>query len=264
MNVICGLPRSGSTLLCNILTQNKSFEVSKSTSCTPQLLNNFCKSASDCIEITSDLINDKQRTEQRLINISREICLSAFNDRKKTLFDKGRGWIYTLPTLKKLFPGSKAIVVVRNLSDIFASIEKQHLRFPLLDTAKDHNEKTSLGRANQVFDENGVVGSLVYGIVEASASSNKDIIFLQYEALVADPELIIRRLYGSLGIKQFKHDFNKIVDQSNDVDGLYLNKYPHNGSGKVKPVSDSKNYVTQDIKQMIDNKFKHYNSIFGY
>ena len=59
INVICGLPRSGSTLLCNILNQNPDFHAS-STSPLAQTLGALSQFLSTSPEVKSDLYNDRK------------------------------------------------------------------------------------------------------------------------------------------------------------------------------------------------------------
>ena len=49
-------------------------------------------------------------------------------------------------------------------------------------------------------------------------------------------------------------------------DFMYLNKYPHEGSGKIRPCNTNewKDYVSDDLAETINNKFLFYNQFFGY
>ena len=65
LHVITGLPRSGSTLLCNILNQNPKFNAT-STSTVVSMLHSLFASVSGSIEIKSDLNTDPEGTEKRV------------------------------------------------------------------------------------------------------------------------------------------------------------------------------------------------------
>ncbi len=100
MHVITGLPRSGSTLLCNILNQNPRF-FAGSTSPLPTLLANIISTWSTQIEITSDLLHDREAAQARMLRAMREFCNAWYSDKVNetpVIFDKSRHWMhYTLP-----------------------------------------------------------------------------------------------------------------------------------------------------------------------
>jgi sulfotransferase len=79
MNVICGLPRSGSTLLCNILNQNPKFWAS-STSTLPQLLGTSINVWSNSLEMKGELVTDREGTEKKLHRSLKAFC-DAWHER---------------------------------------------------------------------------------------------------------------------------------------------------------------------------------------
>ena len=92
---ISGLPRSGSTLLCNILAQNPEIFVTKATS--------------GCIEILFSIRNQWDRiTEHQAEGINRDQLKNVLNGvvntyhltDKNIIFDKGRGWLSFIETIE--------------------------------------------------------------------------------------------------------------------------------------------------------------------
>jgi len=265
-HVITGLPRAGSTLLCNILNQNPNFYAS-STSDLCFIVSQIVSAWSNSVEIKNELNQDRKKAEEKMHKALRSFTDSWYSDQKKKIvFDKSRSWGTNSIVLKSLYPDSKIIVLVRDLKNVFASIEKQHRNSPLLDEAKTPQEKTIYDRADKMFAPQGIIGSAVLGIEDLIRRKPKGVIFIQYESLASDPEGIIKTLYKNLEEKCFKHDFKNVKNTATDPDGFYLQKYPHKGEGRVKP-SDQfewKKYVSEDLAKVIMTKFTAYNRFFGY
>lgn len=270
-NVIAGMPRAGSTLLCNLLNQNPRFHAS-STSCMAQTVRSLSGQWSRAPEIKSDLIVDKEGTEARMTRSVRAL-LEAWYEGKEVVFDKGRFWNLGANLLHQLFPDAHMFVCVRDLRAIFASVEKQHEKYPMLDEAGNAVELTKYNRADRMFGPNGMLGQQIMGIEDLMRRNLKNadgkpyVHTVQYETFVQNPQLILDRLYTAIGEKPFEHDFENVEPSvgSTDVDALYNNKFPHEGTGKVEARDeDWRQHVPGDIAQLIMQKFVGYNRAFGY
>ena len=82
-HVICGLPRSGSTLLCNILAQNPAFNVLH-TSALPSLVEYFAKGVTDIPEIKGMLEHDEVETDEMVCEA--EGHCSSFPSERRGMF----------------------------------------------------------------------------------------------------------------------------------------------------------------------------------
>ena len=262
LHVITGLPRSGSTLLCNVLNQNPLFHAS-STSVLAQSVAGLSNLWSNSPEIKSDLAHDREATEARLSRAIKALCESWY-ETDRTVFDKSRGWGFHYLALQQVFPDAKIIAMVRDLRSIFASVERQHLRNPILDPAALPMEKTAISRADQMFAPDGLIGGPVHGVLDLIARQPKGMIVIQYETFVRTPKMIMERLYAELGEEPFEHDFENVENTATDLDALYLNKFPHEGTGKVQPGEDWKDHIPSGLAQQIMQRFPNYNQAFGY
>ena len=262
--VVTGLPRSGSTLLCNILAQNPAFKVS-STSSLPTIIGTVINTVSNLPEFKSELIAEKQKAEFRLRRALLGI-IEGWYGSEGIVFDKARGWSFHSLTMKSLFPEGKMIILVRDLRNVVASIEKQHQINPLLDGAVNSIGKTLFQRTSDFCAPEGMVGNCIIGIEDSIRRNIGNCIFVKYEDLVKNPVGIVENLYKSMNLPPFKHNFENIINISIDVDGLYLNKFPHEGSGMIKaPETDEwKQYISNDIAREIMKRFEFYNNYFGY
>jgi sulfotransferase len=271
-NVIAGMPRSGSTLLCNVLNQNPRFHAS-STSCMAQTVRNLSGLWSHAPEIKSEMILDKDATIDRMVRSSRALVEEWYKGKGEVIFDKGRFWNLGATLLHQLFPDAQMFVCVRDLRAIFASVEKQHEKNPMLDEAGNPVELTKYNRADRLFSPNGMLGQQIMGIEDMMRRNlrNKDgkpfAHTIQYETFVQNPQIVLDRIYAAIGEKPFEHDFENVQPSagSTDVDGLYNHKFPHEGVGKIEPRDeDWRQHVPQDIAQLVMSKFAGYNRAFGY
>ena len=115
---ISGLPRSGSTLLAAILRQNPRF-VAGMSSPVAGLLNTLLHEMSGKNEF-SVFIDNGQR-ERILRGLVEQYYAEA---EAAVVFDTNRAWCSKLPLLATLFPDSKVIACVRDLSWIVDSVER--------------------------------------------------------------------------------------------------------------------------------------------
>ena len=264
LHAIAGLPRSGSTLLCNILNQNPKFYAS-STSPMVHAINQLAAWFSNSPEVRSDLINNQKDTEERMVDVARSM-MDAWYAGKPTVFDKSRGWTTNALIFEQLYPEGKMIVCVRDPRNVFASIEKQHRRFPILDHTDNPLEKTLYARADQMFSPQGMIGFPIVGVEDLIRRRPKSLILVQYERFVQNPKEEMERIYKELGEPYFDHHFTGIKNTATDVDALYNHKFPHKGEGDVVPSDPEewKKYLSEDLARVIIERYPHFNNTFGY
>jgi sulfotransferase len=265
MNVITGLPRSGSTLLCNILNQNPRFYAS-STSMLPSLFVGIIHTWSTSIEMKSDMIRNREAMEKRCHVVLEALCKSWYsNIEKPVVFDKSRGWLQNVPPLRNVFPKAKVIVTIRDLREVFASIEKQHQLNPLLDEAKD---KTLNSKFEEVFGPGGMVGGCVLGIEDIIKRQLPVFFFKLEDFCRREPQArkeMLRSLYEYLEEEYFEHDLDNIQNTATDVDALYNFKFPHQGCGKVSPLPTTwPKYLPSEMAATLEGKFKTFYQFFDY
>ncbi len=266
LNVICGLPRSGSTLLCNILNQNPNFWAT-STSILPQIVGSAINVWSNSMELKGQLLHNKEATEEQLHRSLKSFCDAWHHrtDDRSVVFDKSRGWSLNLLALRKIYPNSKAIVLVRDLRNVLASVEKQHRKNPLLDSAQAVNGKTLYDRADSMFSPRGMIGGPIEGVKDI-IRRKLPVMMIKYEQLVAFPEEVMQEVYQYLEKEPFSHNFENVESTATDVDALYNFKFPHKGEGKVQPtdLNEWTSFMNDELAGTIMKRFPLYNSFFGY
>ena len=230
---ISGLPRSGSTLLSAILSQNPRFQSGMSGPLAG-MFNVMLREMSAKNEF-SVFITDEQR--QRIL----KGLFENFYDGVSTevIFDTNRSWCTKLPVIKTLFPDSKVIACVRELSWIIDSIERL-VRKNAFQPSSIFNYLpggTVYTRANAIANSEGMVGFAYDALKEAFYGEDADrLMLVQYETLTTDPEKVLNSVYDFLGEESFTHDFEHVTFDATAFDEKAGTPGLHTVLPKVKSI----------------------------
>ncbi|MGE9270470.1 MAG: sulfotransferase family protein [Verrucomicrobiales bacterium] len=222
---ISGLPRSGSTLMAALLRQNPRFHAGMSSPIAG-LIDSLIAQVSAGTEMAT-MVDEAQRER-----ILRGLFTSYYADRRENvIFDTNRAWTAKLPTLLKLFPNSKLICLVRNVSWIMDSMERQFRNNPFENTrifANPSQRATVYTRVESLAGANNLVGFPYQALREACYSEFADrLIIVDYDMLTQRPAEVLNLIYQFLDEKPFAHDFNSVeydapqFDAQLGLDGLH-------------------------------------------
>jgi len=116
-----------------------------------------------------------------------------------------------------------------------------------------------------MFSPQGLIGTPIAG-VEDIIRRKLDVHWVKFDQLSKFPIEVMREIYNYLEEPPFNHDFENVVNTSTDPDALYNFKFPHKGEGKVAPPDPNewKNFMSDELAQLISSKFPLFNSHFGY
>ncbi len=266
MHCLTGMPRAGSTLLQNVFNQNPKLHVT-STSPLCQVLSVAAHAWSNSPEIKGLLMEDKALWDGRMKDSLVALASTWWQFDGQEVMDKSRGWMNNVLVFKHLWPKGHMIVMVRDLRNIFASVLKQHSKNPILDEAVVPLGKNIIQKAETLFASGGIIGQSAFGVMNVlNQKQLKGVTFVQCETFQAQPAMVMGQLYAEMKLESFTHDFKNVKNTAKDPDALYLNKYPHEGCGKVKPgdPDEWKKWFDPRIAQMVMQKFPGYNQAFGY
>lgn len=248
INFVCGLPRSGSTLLMNILGQNEKVGVTPTSSLLEQVIN--IKNNWDTSPLNQAI--DWNVSNTKKLNVLKSIFHGYFLDQpNEIIFDKNRGWLHQIEMVKNLFPDSKFIVCVRDVRDILSSFEKIYrkslaIQAPVSQKNKYLQSQTALGRIEILIDAEGLVGDPYNSIKDAITRGwKKDILFVDFNDLTKTPEQTLSRIYDFIEEESFKHNFNdvrQLTHEDDSIHGFYPNAL-HTIKSTVNPVPSSWNEV---------------------
>ncbi len=238
-----GLPRSGSTLLMNILGQNPKFYVT-STSGLAQLLTSVRDNWNQIESIKalgSELSDEMQK------NVMRSILYGWFKHTDKSVcIDKYHFWPNRLETIAALLGDRervKILIMVRDLRDVVASFEKVHRKTTALgltsqEEAHDAQFKTAKGRISLFIDDAQPVGRAFNAIRDAATRGWLDRMhFVEYEQFTHDPNQGMERIYEFLEEEPFLHNFDHVEQITYENDRIYRMKDLHAIQHKVNPAA---------------------------
>lgn len=262
-HAIAGLPRSGSTLLCDLLNQNPRFFAS-STSSLAGAIQGLRSYWSTSPETVSDLAHDKAATEAQLNRALIGLAQSWYADTDaEVVFDKGRGW----SALHEVMPvfGGKIVCCVRDPRNVLASIEKRRAEHPTL-ALQGMTGQTQLERAHEHMGREGMIGGPLAHIEDLIRRGADNVVAVPFEKLAVEPELVMRSLYKDIGEDYHDHDFANVESTATDLDAQYLYKFPHQREAGpvVDPGTSWQQYVPQAIADEVVKSFPVYCGTFGY
>ena len=240
---LSGLPRTGSTLLSALLSQNPAIH-SEGNSAVCQLMWEMCQSITNCKEQLQ--ANNKEHLVQPFIaNIPH---FYYKNISETIVVDKCRSWTHE-PNLRLakvcIDPNIKVIVLERPILEIVES-------FSRLYEANGFKGQELQDKLNKLLEpKSEPVMRSIQGIQYAKKNNgDKTFLFIRYNDFVTDPAKTIDRIYDFCGWPPFSHDFNNVICKYPENDNAYELKGQHEIRSKISIESFKK--LVQINKEIID------------
>jgi sulfotransferase len=233
-----GLPRSGSTLIANVMWQNPRFHVTATSGLLSLLLGirNHWEKMSEAKAMP------KEEAEATKLRVLRGAIVAYFaNVDRPVVVDKGRGWIGQIPFIEAVLNRKvKIIVPVRDVRDILASFEKISTKNPLKPTAQELGNpqawETIEGRCNIWFHVNQPVGAPYRKMKDALQKGYADRMhFVDYDDFTNHPDRLMRGIYEFLDEPYFAHDFKNVQQVTVEDDDVWRMPGLHDIRTEVKP-----------------------------
>lgn len=293
--MISGLPRSGSTLLCNILAQNPDIHTTPTSACHEALfvLRNVWGETKDinktlaslsgawgewvehraAIEISYTLgkVLDGVYTAwdycrkhniheyRAILCVMEKAIMEVYHDTDRpVIIDKGRGWL-SLIELAELALDRKAkiIVPVRGIPQILSSFEKLHRSTHKKDQGNYFQAQTMQGRAEHLLAGDQVFGLAYNRLKDAMMRGLGDrLCLVEFDDLTHNPKETLEDIYKFLELPNFKHDFTNVEQYTHEDDSVHGMNL-HTIRKKVKPIKDDSHTVlgADLVKQYTGTEF---------
>lgn len=228
LSFLSGFPRSGSTLLCNVLAHHKDIAATPSSPLCHIIENNISQLSNDPFFL-SQLDKDGEDIHERLGKSLASFANTFSEYGKKITIDKNRGWLFACETVRYLFPNFKMIVTLRDPRFIYASVEKAHKKTPLIAFPDATDKNLIDNRASQLFSDTGLIGRPFKGLqnLDFVPSINKHLYFWRYEDFLKDPQGTTNAIFEWLGVEKQEIDWNNLQQITNESDSWYRMKFSH-------------------------------------
>ncbi len=199
---LCGLPRSGNTLLGSIINQNPKLNVTANTILIDVVYSLYLLKENNIYKNFPD--------NKSLDNIIK----NAFNNYYKNwktdfIIDRGAwGTPANLNVLKSIINKPKFIILYRPVLECLASF------------IKIENPKNIEERCHELMNEDGMIGKNLWSIKNI-LKNNENYIIINYLDLINSTKKEIEKIYTFLNVKFFDHVFKNINQFS--VNGVKYN-----------------------------------------
>ena len=235
---VCGLPRAGSTLVCQLLAQHPDVhcEVHSSPLCNALL--GMRRMLSDDQFLLSQLDRSFEAAYGHLQTGMQGFLRGWYGDTgKQAVVDKNRAWLHCVETLLAIAPEAKLIVCVRELGQIYGSIESQHQKTILLDFMDHLADYDRFGRADMLFAKDKAIGApliSVHALQDLPDAVLQRIYVLRFEDLVDRPRECAAHLFQWLGLGAHAIDPARLSVGVQESDSHYRMKFPHRQHASIR------------------------------
>lgn len=221
---ISGLPRSGSTLLSALLSQNPNFSAGISTP-----LARFVRSI--ITETHAAPGYPVQCPPEKQVKLIQALVETFHADKPGEVhFDTNRGWTALVDVLANTHPDAKIICCVRSITDILNSFERLFRENPFSQSKlyAPVEAETVFTRAEAMLAPGHTLRFAYDSLREAIVGYNSNKLFLvEYDQLVAEPATVMKALYAFIKEPLFEHDFENLdtsfaeFDEAAGIPGLH-------------------------------------------
>ena len=263
------MPRSGSTLIQNILGQNPEIHVTPTDGFLELIYGarvNFTHNA-----------EFKAQDSDQMLGAWRGFCLEGMKGYAKGLSDKpntciksrGIGANYNW---FESFMGEepKVICMVRDVKAVLASMEKMHRanneNAQMIENPAEMRGLTTQSRVEQWLSGAPVGLALQrFGQMDLEGV-NKKCLFVRYEDLTQHPDQIMGKIYEYIGLTPYSHDFKNVEQITIEDDTLYGMSPDLHKINKVVEFkkSDHIDILGEGLCKWIDDTCLGYQQNFGY
>ena len=256
-NVISGMPRAGSTLLCNLLNMNENYHVTPTSAVLDTMKamrSNFSHDvtwkAQNRMEVYDDFRNGLKG------------FIEGYFANKEVVFDKSRAWPGNIKLLDEILGNTdtKIIWLYRDPVEVIGSIEAQYQKTLLIENTDEQNAPgafSTLDRRIGTFMGDGGIVSYPVEILRDSIESGYGdrILIIKYFDLTNNTQLVLDDIHDFIGEPRVTYDFKKLKQTTFEYDGFYNYKFLHTiKEGDVK-YKKSDVLLPTKYADVINNKF---------
>ena len=266
MIIYTGLPRSGTNLLKNILSQNTNLFVNHE-SVLPYIIYQVLNAPRlENLDKHFNYLENEISLKNKIDNFIVGGISKLESLENKTYIDHNKAWLKVLPALINL--NYKVILSVRNIKDIFGSLEHQRNNNIIFDDLSFVNLNCTNPFLERVEYYVQNVPALYWGIsfineLCQKTSLQKNVLIVKYEDFTSDPQKILNNIYDFIGVESFNHNLKNIPEENfpdQHVAARLL--YSHKVGKEIK---ESKTYsFDATTSDFLNEKYFSYLKLLGY
>lgn len=211
IHFVSGLPRSGSTLLMNLLAQHP--KVHSTATSGLHEIGYIARQFSTTEEFKT--IPNPRDGEKLFYDYVKGGCENAFNrlTDRPIVADKCRSWIGHLDMLFAIWPNAKILVPLRDMRGILSSFEKKWRQHPFPFTAIERQTPqnwTTVEKRAQGWLNIPPLGIAVERLSDAVKRYKNKLHFVHFESLTESSQETMNEIWEYLQLQAPKHDFNYV------------------------------------------------------
>lgn len=262
------LPRSGSTLLQNLISNNPNFYCTPTSGVSDLVLNSKNVYANS----QSFLAQDKDAMQNAFLGFCRAGMQGYFNNitDKDLIVDKSRDWGIHYNLLSMLQTEPKIVCMVRDVRSIYSSMEKNFRKNPHRENHIQNAPQlvgTTLDKRINIWADGVPVGIAMDRLKDCIQQGiDKKMLFIRYEDLMANPENEMKRFYEYVEQPYYEqHDFENVTQYTHENDTIHGIYGDHTLRTKfeMKP-NDFEDILGFKLCNDIKNTYKWFYDYFGY
>lgn len=260
---LTGLPRSGSTLVANLLGNHPDIHATPSSPLA-HIVGNIRETYSNDQFFMSQLDHNFDHLYRKLKKSTKAYIDAWADEKAEVTIDKNRGWLHQVEVMREVYPDFKMIVTLRDLRHVYASMERRHRKTSMISPLGGGHFVDS--RAAAFFNkDSGICGSALAALQNLrdvpniiAGTDKPHLFFLRYEDLMASPQEVMNLLFEFVGVEQYDIDFDNIKQVTNESDSHYRFKYMHKVHSKLTPAETDLSDISPAIIQQIGNEYAWY------
>jgi sulfotransferase len=257
---VAGMPMAGSTLMCQLLNEHPDIHCEGHSSPLNNALVYLRSAISDDTFMLSQLDSQFDKTYGHLKSAMQGFVHGWLDGcSESVVVDKNRAWLHNIEMLLELEPDAKIIVCLRELGQIYGSIESQHQKTILLDSVDHLAPLDRFSRADALFAKDKVIGApllSVQAIQNLPDAVKAHIYFVRYEDMIAFPVECMSMIYEWLELPVHIIDPDNLKVGIQESDSHYRMKYPHKRHSEI--LKPEPHVIPPRIQYHIENAYKWY------
>jgi len=263
---VCGFPRTGSTLLMNLLAQHPDHRVTA----TNGLCGLFAMTAEQWVRNDAFRAQGIEKVRPH-IRSALQGMVTGFHaealesvESTTQVFDKSRQWLHHIDLLQEVLGEKRVIVCIRDVRDVVASMEALYHKNPMTRGAMPD---TTAGRVKNLLNaENGIVGRSIVAFRDAIRRGFSTVMVpVRYHELVENPQQTLHNLHLNLGLEPWDGYDPMNVQQRTQEDDMLLAGLQglHDVQPQVEPGPRERwrGLIPDDLARVIDQQFSDIQSL---